>query len=120
MQSTSVPNGDSALRAWRKAQKMTLVEAARLVSTSHSVWLRWETRERLPRGLSLQRLARATGLSSDKILGLVPHDIRPEIVLPAPILPADAGSHSDPTGVALTEEAAALASSVPFADDRAD
>lgn len=117
MQSTSVPNGDSALRAWRKAQKMTLVEAARLVSTSHSVWLRWETRERLPRGLSLQRLARATGLSSDKILGLVPHDIRPD-----PIPPADAGSlpHSDPTGVALTEEAAALASSVPFADDRAD
>ena len=74
MQTASVPNGDSALRAWRKTMEMTLVEAARLVLTSHSVWLRWETGERLPRGRSLQRLSRATGLTSDQILGLAPYD----------------------------------------------
>lgn len=109
MQTVSVPNGDSALRAWRKARRLTLVEAAELVPTSHSVWLRWEKRERVPRGRSLQRLSRATGLTSDQILDL------------APYIPdanrAGAHSHADPAGATLAGEAAAPASPAPFGGD---
>lgn len=76
MQLPPVPNEDSALRAWRQARKLTLVQAAKLVPTSHSVWLRWETGAREPSAGSLRRLIHVTGLSSDQILGFQPHHIR--------------------------------------------
>lgn len=108
MQTASVPNEDSALRAWRKSQDLTLVEAAELVPTTHSVWLRWETRARDPNGTSLRRLSEVTGLTTDQILDLKPHNIEAH----------GAGSlpHGDPAGAHLAEEEAAPSSSADFSD----
>lgn len=125
LQTPPVPNEDSALRHWRKAKGLTLVQAGQLVQTGHSVWLRWETRARLPGGRSLQRLVRVTGLSSDTILGLTPHDggqAEPSPNDAAAPHQSDRLAQSDPNGVSLSEEGAASASSDPFAatGDRAD
>ncbi|WP_374553218.1 helix-turn-helix domain-containing protein [Sphingobium yanoikuyae] len=105
IETAAVPIEDSALRAWRKSRSLTLVEAADLVPTTHSVWLRWESGERDPNGGSLRRLSEVTGLTTDQILRLTPHNIEPH----------GAGSQpQDPAGVSLAEEDAARASSASF------
>lgn len=105
MQMASVPIEDSALLAWRRSRSLTLVQAAEMMPTTHSVWLRWESGARDPSGPSLRRLSEVTGLTTDQILGLTPHNIEPHGTGPQP---------QDPAGVNLAEEDAARASSASF------
>lgn len=70
---------EHALKQWRIARGLTLVEAGRLAGVSHSCWRSWETGDKVPRRRNIDRLiaASAGALTTDMILGYAPFPANP-------------------------------------------
>lgn len=59
-----------ALRRWRKAQGLTQTEAGRRFRIRQSVWSRIETGGLVLKPVVAQKIAKATGLRLEQLLGL--------------------------------------------------
>jgi transcriptional regulator with XRE-family HTH domain len=76
-----------SLKAWRKANLLSQVDAAKRLGVTQAHWCRLENHERLPSRLLAKRLARATGLTMRQLL-LAPRRRRPSQT--PPVAPMEA------------------------------
>lgn len=60
------------LRAWREHRGLSLSELARRIRVTHPSVMRWDSGQREPRGVNLDRIARALGASVPELYGPPP------------------------------------------------